>query len=106
MKRWATGKPPTDGHVYIDAQATEALFQLYKYNPYMCARFGLDCPHPTDDFQYDASIINPELVSTGAICGGASPGAPPEMFQISKNFPEGYFGFYLGQGSHSNSLGQ
>jgi hypothetical protein len=106
LKRWATGKPPTDGHVYIDAQATGALFQLYKYNPYMCARFGLDCPHPTGDFQYDASIINPELVSTGAICGGASPGAPPEMFQISKNFPEGYFGFYLGQGSHSNSLGQ
>ena len=106
LKSWTTGKPPADGYVYIDGQATGALFQLYKYNPYMCARFGLDCPHPTDDFQYDASIINPELASTGAICGGASPGTPPEMSQISKNFPESYFGFYLGQGSPCNSPAQ
>ncbi len=106
LKSWTTGNPPTDGYVYIDAQAAGALFQLYKYNPYMCARFGLDSPHPTDDFQYDASIINPEVSSTGAICGGASSGTPPDISQISKNFSESYFGFYIGHGSQSNSPAQ
>ncbi len=106
LKSWTTGNPPTDGYVYIDAQAAGALFQLYKYNPYMCARFGLDCPHPTDDFQYDASIINPEVSSTGAICGGASSGTPPDISQIRKNFSESYFDFYIGQGSPSNSPAQ
>ena len=107
LKSWTTGNPSTDGYVYIDAQAAGALFQLYKYNPYMCARFGLDCtPYPTDNFQYDASIINPEVTSTGAICGGALAGAPPDISQISKNFSESNFGFYLGQGSPSNSPAQ
>jgi hypothetical protein len=107
LKSWTTGNPSTDGYVYIDAQAAGALFQLYKYNPYMCARFGLDCtPYPTDNFQYDASIINPEVTSTGAICGGALAGAPPDISQISKNFSESNFGFYLGQGRPSNSPAQ
>ncbi len=103
---WNTGFPSNNGYVYIDAQAAGALFQLYTYNPFMCARFGLDRPHPTDDFQYDAGIINPSVSSSGYILGGAASGLPPDISQIDKNFSENFYGFYIGQGSPSNSPNQ
>jgi len=84
----ATTNTESDGgssYVYICAQAAGALFQMYTYNPYMCARFGIDCPEPTDHYQYDTGIINPSI-SNGHIVGNRANGDPPYLSDIDQNF--------------------
>jgi hypothetical protein len=83
------------------AQAAGALFQMYTYNPYMCARFGIDCPTPTDHYQYDTGIINPSI-NNGWIVGNRALGNPPYISEIDKNFSYDSYCQVTGTGNFQN----
>ena len=88
-------------YVYMCAQAAGALFQMYTYNPYMCARFGIDCPKPTDHYQYDTGIINPSI-NNGWIVGNRALGNPPYISEIDKNFSYDSYCQVTGTGNFQN----
>ena len=92
-----------NAYIYMCAQAAGALFQMYTYNPYMCARFGIDCPEPTDHYQYDTGIINPSINSNGFIVGNCAPGNPPYISEIDKNFSYDYYCRVIGTGNFQSS---
>ena len=77
--------PGQTNYQYIDAQVEGELFQEYSYTPYLCAHEGIDCPQPTNIYQYDVGIINIQI-NNGAIAWGYANTLPGWTSNISYNY--------------------
>ncbi|MGC8693489.1 MAG: Hint domain-containing protein [Thermoplasmata archaeon] len=82
-----------NGYIYVNGQVEGALYQLF----YVTAHGTI----PTNDYQYEAGIINIQVNSNGDINGGINSGNPPQINQIDQNYTLTYYNSITGNGNLS-----